>query len=181
MGFHGVKRKYDPKREAIYRARYLSRNPLCIKCKSVPHMNGDAYCYPCSRKSKGLGEPSVRRRKQNLEWCKVCGVRPRLSYHHYCAVCKRDYQNRTRAKKWAERYCNNELKRIETARAYATGLLARGKIKRQACVFCGDPGTQFHHYDYELRTRNFDDVCDPCHVLAHRFLNTLLTICRMRV
>jgi hypothetical protein len=98
-----------------------------------------------------------------------------------CHLCKNEDQNRRRAKKWAERYATDDQKRIETARAYATGLLQRGKIKRGLCVFCGNQGTEFHHYDYERKTRNFDDVCHLCHDEAHAFLKSMLTLPPIRV
>lgn len=159
------------------RKAYLIRNPLCFRCESVPHMKSDVYCYPCSRIIKNKGEPSCRRRKDLNGICPRCLVNPRGT-QPYCPKCKLDYQNEKRAKKWHERYVNNEAKRIETARAYATGLLQRNKIRRGGCVFCGGKGTQFHHYDYELRTRNFEDVCDLCHNHAHIVLKTFVDMFR---
>jgi len=155
--------------ERLNRVQQLLNNPLCCRCKRVPHMNGSAYCYQCTRDMKGLGVPTRKKRKVDTHLCPRCLIRERGD-QPYCPPCKLDYQNETRAKKWAQRYVGNDAKRIETARAFATGLLARGKIRRGPCVFCGDPGIQFHHYDYELRTRNFEDVCCDCHRKAHQFL-----------
>lgn len=146
----------------------LEDHPLCFLCNTRPHMKACRYCYPCEREKKGKGEPKWISRRSGLDKCKVCGIRPRQSYHHYCFECKREYQNRTRAKKWSERYSNNPQGRKMAARAYATGLLQRGKIKRGLCVFCGDQGTEFHHYNYEPRTRSFVDVCVTCHDSLHR-------------
>lgn len=156
--------------EKIEKGKSLLRNPLCSMCHVSPHMDGDRLCYPCSRKSKGRGEPSCRRRKDLGGKCPRCETRYRNEGQPYCPPCKLDYQNEKRAKKWHERYVGNEAKRIETNRGYATNLLARGKIRRGSCVFCGAPGTQFHHYDYERKTRNFEDVCDGCHGKVHSFL-----------
>lgn len=158
------------------RAKTLREHPLCFRCGAVPHASSDYCCNDCQRIVRNKGPRKWTSRRIDLEWCKVCGIRPRLSYHQYCFECKKEYQNRTRAKKWAERYKTDPQRKVETARAYATGLLARGKIKRGPCVFCGDPGEQFHHYDYEPRTRNFDDVCYDCHVAVHKILRILLTI-----
>jgi hypothetical protein len=161
--------------EKAHRAKYLTENPLCCRCKTKSHMNGDNYCTDCKRISKNQPPRKWVSRRTGLEWCKVCGIRERLPYHHYCFLCKRDYQNRTRSKKWAERHPLNSQRQIATARAYATGLLQRHKIKRGPCVFCGDPGQEFHHYDYLPKTRNFEDVCCDCHDAAHKILNLLLT------
>jgi hypothetical protein len=154
----------------------LRENPNCRRCKAAPHAPGDFYCVDCSRIVRHKGPRKWFSRRTGLEWCKICGIRERLPYHHYCHLCKMEYQNRTRAKKWSERYASNDAKRIETARAYATNLLARGKIRRGPCAFCGEQGTQFHHYDYERKTRNFDDVCYECHLAAHKILRILLTM-----
>lgn len=161
------------------RLQFLIQHPLCFRCGINKHMDGDRYCYPCSRIYKNRGEPRFRTRKTGLNWCSKCGIRERVSYHHMCHQCKMEYQNKTRAKRWHDRYKTNPIKQIETARAYATGLLARGKIRRGPCVFCGRQGTQFHHFDYERKTRNFADVCYPCHKKTHRLLNCLLTIRRL--
>ncbi len=157
-------------------SEFLKRSPLCCRCKLNPHTCGDAYCSDCSRIVKKKNPRKWVSRRTGLEWCKICEVRPKLSYHHYCGPCKKDYQDRTRAKKWALRYVGNAQKKIETARAYATGLLRRGKIKRGPCVFCGNRGVQFHHYDYELKTRNFDSVCRHCHIQIHRFLKLVVDL-----
>jgi hypothetical protein len=161
--------------EREHREKRLSENPLCIRCKLNPHAAHDAYCIDCKRILKHRPPRKWVSRRSGLEWCKVCGIRPRLEYHHYCFLCKNEYQNRTRSKKWAERYPLNSQRQIATARAYATGLLARGKIHRGPCVFCGDPGQDFHHYDYLPRTLNFEDVCCECHVAVHKILRLLLT------
>lgn len=165
--------------ELKQRANRLLLNPLCVVCKSRQHMAGDVYCYECSRIKKGRGNPKWESRRTGLEWCKICGQRPRLDYHQYCYLCKREYNTRKLRERRSTLKPTTEERRIFTARSYATGLLQQGKIKRGPCVFCGQQGTQFHHYDYEPRTRNFDDVCFPCHVQAHKFLNLLLTIRRM--
>jgi hypothetical protein len=138
----------------------------------------NTWCRYCESRAKiaRRGPPtSVRRRRGPTNLCPRC-LKSERGSQPYCPQCKLDYQNETRAKKWSDRYANNESRRIETARAYATNLLARGKIRRHACVFCGDMGTQFHHYDYERKTRNFDDVCDLCHAHVHIFLKTLVDI-----
>jgi hypothetical protein len=149
--------------------------------KSKYHKSGlSTYCKDCDRVSHG--RPAKRKwisRRSGLEWCKICGQRPRLSYHQYCHECKMEYQRRTRAKKWSGRHPDPESRRHANARAYATNLLWRGKIKRGPCVFCDGKSRDFHHYDYEDRTMNFDSVCRPCHVTVHQFIKSLLTICRL--
>lgn len=159
----------------------LESNPLCVRCKEKPHMKGDAYCYECSRSVKRKGPPTHKKRKGGFEWCSKCNLRPRLPYHHMCHLCKMEYQNQMRTNEWVKTHPIGGPREISNARQYATGLLHRGKIRRGLCVFCGQPGTQFHHYDYEPRTRNFEDVCAPCHVLAHKFLHFLLTMRLVKV
>ena len=161
------------------RIESLARNPLCCKCKERPHIDGNFYCYACDRKRKGKGAPRWVSRRADLEWCKICEHNPRLPYHQYCAYCKREY-NRKWWEKNVRKHRSARLRKLN-ARAYATGLLQNGKIKRGPCVFCGSPGTAFHHYDYEDRTRNFDDVCRPCHDDVHRFLKRMLTIYKMQI
>jgi len=139
------------------------------------------WCRACESRAKiaRRGPPSsTRRRRGPIHLCPRCLTKERGT-QPYCPKCKLDYQNQTRAKKWAQRYSNNEARRIETARQYATNLLARGKIRRGPCVFCGEHGTQFHHYDYERKTRNFEDTCDRCHSDVHQFLQ--LTVDTMRL
>lgn len=161
--------------ESDQRKRLMAAKPLCRKCRINNHTTCDWLCYPCQRIRRGIGLPKWNRRNSDLEWCKLCGERPSLSYHQYCLPCKNAYQNRTRSKKWRERHPDHLSRLKSNARAYATGLLATGKIKRGPCVFCGKPGRDFHHYDYEPRTRNFEDVCVRCHVYAHQFIKFLLT------
>lgn len=158
------------------KARKLGKNPLCFVCNERPHMKGSRNCYPCDRMKTGKGEKRWVSRKVGLEWCKVCELRPRLPYHHWCLICRNEYQRNNRSKKWSERYATKPERKIVVARAYANGLLQRGKIKRGPCVFCEIQSTEFHHYDYIPRTRNFDDVCSPCHDDVHRFLRIMLTI-----
>lgn len=167
--------------EKIKQASKHTRNPLCSGCKSVPHMNGNAYCYSCDRKRKGRGNPKWISRRTGLEWCKICERNPSLSYHQYCHDCKIEYERKRRYQAWRRRQADPDKRRKQNARQYATNLLQRGKIRRGPCVFCGNPGTAFHHYDYEDRTRNFDDVCRPCHDTAHKFLKIMLTIHRTRI
>lgn len=164
--------------EKSARINFLETHPMCATCGKKPHINGNYYCYECDRKRKGKGPPKWSSRRTGLEWCKVCEQRPRLPYHQYCHLCKMEYQNRNRAKKWRERYSNDEDRRREVVRHYATNLLKRGKIKRGPCVFCGRPGEHFHHFDYDRKTMNFVDVCIPCHVGIHQILEAVLTLSR---
>lgn len=159
--------------ESLARIQRLNRSPICKKCAINPHPLGDYYCTDCARKVKRWPQKKWVSRRTGLEWCKVCGIRERLSYHHYCHLCKQAYQRNYLLKK-PRRTSKNRRKM--NARQYATNLLRRGKIKRGPCVFCGKQGTEFHHFDYEDRTRNFVDVCVPCHDDAHRLIKILLTI-----
>lgn len=159
----------------ITRKERLASHPLCYHCKYRPHTPGNWWCTEC-RRERRHGPKKWHSRRTGLEWCKVCGSNPRLPYHHYCAKCKIDYQNRTRLKKWRERHPDWQSREHANARAYATGLLARGKIKRGQCAYCDKPGTEFHHYDYHRRTRNFEDVCYCCHVKVHRVLKIMFAL-----
>jgi hypothetical protein len=79
-----------------------------------------------------------------------------------------EYQRQHRATTWAGRHPNWQSRRKANARAYATGLLAHGKIKRGPCLRCGIQSETFHHLDYEDRTTNFQHLCWPCHLIAER-------------
>lgn len=157
--------------ELSARRKYLADHPLCFKCAKAPHPKGDRYCKDCVREVKRLKPRAWISRRQNLEWCKICEVRPRLPYHQYCHECKMEYQRRQRLNR---RPLVPEERRKNNARRYATNLLQRGKIQRGRCVFCGGNGTEFHHYDYEDKTRNFEDVCVLCHDDAHRLIKILV-------
>jgi hypothetical protein len=78
---------------------------------------------------------------------------------------------------WATK--SPDQKRIAVVRKYAHTLLMAGEVERTDCVFCGAPDTEFHHYDYEDRTRNFESACGSCHGGIHEFLGSLLTIMKM--
>lgn len=153
--------------------------PMCFRCGLVPHAPKSEYYADCLRILQNKPPRKWVSRRTGLEWCKICESKPKLPYHQYCADCRREYDNLTRFKNRRKKYANSK-RRIFTARAYATGLLQRGKIKRGPCVFCGCPGVDFHHYDYLPRTRNFDSVCEQCHVDIHRFLKILLTLMRSK-
>lgn len=171
--------------ERKHREERLKRIKECCRCKSSPHMNGDAYCYKCSREVKRRPEPRWKKRNSDLELCPKCGYWMRDLPNAYCKPCKQEWQNKHRRKMWRQkllaRQIDPEERRRYNANAYAVNLLYRGKIKRGPCVFCGNPGTQFHHYDYEDRTRNFEDVCYGCHLRVHRFLGIMLTVHRMQM
>jgi hypothetical protein len=159
----------------------LAKNPLCYRCKKNPHMPNTSECYECSRKRRDLPPRRWVKRKTDLEWCPKCGLRPRVEKQAYCALCKLEYQKALRTKRWRDKHPIGGPRQTSNARQYATGLLYRGKIRRGPCVFCGDPGQEFHHYDYLPKTRNFEDVCCDCHDAAHKILKLLLTIWTGRV
>ncbi len=144
---------------------------ICTKCGVNVSLPYHQYCKPCKRISQGRTPERVRNESPAPGICPKCGIRPKLEYHNWCQVCK----NESTAKWFREnpRYTPTQ---IASARHYAFYLLKSGKITRGPCVFCGDPGVEFHHYDYEPRTLNFDDVCIKCHDDAHRFLKTMLTL-----
>jgi hypothetical protein len=75
-----------------------------------------------------------------------------------------EYQRQHRETTWRGRHPNWESRRKANARAYATGLLARGKIKRGPCEWCGKQSVSFHHLDYNDRTINFKHLCKECHL-----------------
>lgn len=166
--------------EISHRNQQLENNPMCIRCWISPHIKGNAYCAHCDRIMHS--KPPRKRvvRTKGVEWCKICEQLPRQIPHSYCAPCRREYALITRKKKWAERYHTDPMKQRQTARQYATGLLARGKIKRGLCVWCGNKGTDFHHWDYLPKTRNFEDVCRLCHVELHAVIEILLTLIKAR-
>jgi len=137
---------------------------VCNFTKSSHTKSGlSCYCKKCDRDRKNLPPRKWISRRDGLEWCKICEKNPRLPYHQYCHDCKMEYQRQTRATKWRERHPDWKARRKSNARAYATGLLQRGKIKRGPCEVCGKPSEHFHHLDYEDRTMNFQHLCRACH------------------
>jgi hypothetical protein len=160
----------------------LANNPLCSKCKLRPHESGSGWCSQCNRVSKGKPpEPRWKQRKApSPEICPACGIRPKCSDHGYCRECRRKA-----VRDWCRRKSGNPLKvpvlAKKTNRHYVNMLLARGKMRRGPCVFCGDPGQELHHYDYLPRTRNVDSMCKECHRAVHKILKLLLTASRYGV
>ena len=63
---------------------------------------------------------------------------------------------------------NRYPEKIE-ARQKAYSALRNGSIKRQDCIICGDPHTEFHHEDY---SKPFDviHVCRRHHIILDRCL-----------
>lgn len=159
------------------REKRLAANPLCIKCRTVPHMPNTPYCDNCLRELSGLPPAKFKRDKTNKTLCSRCRVNPRLPYHRYCQECKNESTVKWSKEKGGWRNMTPEQRQMAVARKYTHTLLLAGKIQRGPCVFCGKPGVQFHHFDYLRMTRNFVDVCKTCHCDAHRLLNILLTIC----
>lgn len=167
----------DCRRSAM--AERLASNPTCSKCGERPHQPKHPYCYECQRDSKGYTKPPKFRRDSNNELCSRCKESPRARGKNYCTKCANEYMRNwlsERGGSWAVK--TPEQRRLATVRHYAHWLVSSGKVSRTLCVFCGAPGNEFHHYDYEPRTRNFESVCTQCQGDAHRFLNSVLTIMR---
>lgn len=148
----------------------LAKNPLCSKCGIKPHTSTHAYCYDCARIAMGdPPEPKFRRDVTNKTMCSKCKVKPRATGKNYCRDCSNAYNRNwiyENGGSWGVK--SKEEKEKSVARHYASWLLKSGKIKRGKCAFCDQPGTEFHHFDYEPRTLNFVDICYRCHVDAHR-------------
>lgn len=159
----------------------LAKNSLCAKCGIQPHTESHHYCYDCAREARGQSaRPRYTRDSSNTTMCSKCKVNPRLSYHNYCWKCKNEDSSAWRKSKggWKNLY-TEDYRKAATARRYALWLLETGKIERGPCIFCGAPGTEFHHFDYLPKTRNFADVCESCHVDAHRFLKSMKSMMLM--
>lgn len=158
-------------------------HPICSRCNEKPHLENRAYCYECDRIVKGRSvTPKFHRDGSNTDKCCKCKVNPRRKGGKYCVSCANKYMSTWLAANggsWKTK--NPDQKRIATVRKYAYTLLLAGKVQRGPCVFCGAPETQFHHYDYEPRTLNFESACYPCHVEIHRFLNSMLTLMQNKV
>lgn len=152
------------------RILWLSNNPLCSRCKSEPHMPKNAYCFRCDRIKKNRSEiPKFKRRTDRRDLCCKCNERPRLKYHRYCKECKN--KSTTDSIKRRGGYfalITPERRRKQTSRHYVNTQLARGKIKRGPCVYCGKPSVEFHHLDYDDQTMNTQDVCHDHHVIVER-------------
>ncbi len=165
--------------ERAQRDERLITEPMCCRCGFSKHMPRSMYCQDCDRIVCNKGPRKWVKRTTGLEYCKICEQRPRQAPQAYCAFCKNELSKTERSKKAIKRYRESKRQR-ETARSYATGLLQRGKIKRGLCVYCGDKGTDFHHWDYLPKTRNFEDICQLCHVQLHVLLDILLALIKGR-
>lgn len=157
------------------RLTWLLNNPLCSKCKSRPHMNGNGWCWQCEdEKRRTKPKKFVRRpNSPNPDLCPVCGIRPHPEYHAWCLECigeNRRERTRLRLDSRPERL------RKSTARHYVNTLIKRGKFRLVECSLCGGTATEFHHFDYKDRTINGIPVCHSCHVLVERAKRKLLAI-----
>jgi len=83
--------------------------------------------------------------------------------HSYCKTCFAEYSRRTRPK---HRDLPPDQKARANARSKAHTYLARGKLRRSACVDCGDPASQMHHEDYS-QPLQVTWLCRPCHKERH--------------
>lgn len=166
--------------EKASRRQHLQENPMCCRCWISPHTPKGLYCLECDLIMHKRPPRKWIRRKTGLEWCKICEQLPAEENHQYCTGCRKEYTARMRKKKYIERYHTPSMRQRDTARHYATGLLQRKKIKRGLCVYCGDKATDFHHWDYLPKTRNFEDVCRMCHVQLHAVIEILLTLIKAR-
>jgi len=153
---------------------------LCPKCKTNPKAS-NGYCVPCNKAYKDARRTTPkkfnRRVSINDGICPRCRSKPKSDKRGYCDEC-----HNAATREWASRKggywkaIGDEGRKRAVARKYLHNKLVRGHIKRGPCAFCGNPSTQFHHYDYEPKTMNYDDVCDSCHGEIHRFLKTMKNI-----
>ena len=133
-------------------------------------------------KGKGWVHLPVNRRHRGVRICPECRVRERVGKQAYCHPCKiaknKTYNGKKRIRRGYVRPKRSIFKIKQTRRQYATNLLRRGKVERGPCVFCGGKSRDFHHFDYERCTTNFESVCRPCHAKCHTFLRTGFKILR---
>ncbi len=156
----------------------LAANPKCSKCGVKPHQPTHPYCYDCLVEAMGY-TPKFRRDSKN-KLCSRCKVNPRAQGKNYCSECANRYLSEYYAARGGQwKNMTAEQRRKHKVRHFANWLVEKGEVERGPCVFCGAPSTQFHHYDYEDRTRNFDPVCDQCHLDCHEFLDSMLTMMKM--
>lgn len=151
----------------------LASNPMCRRCKTVPHTETHVYCYECHRIMRGQKpEAKFRRDSENKTMCSRCRVEPRAENHRYCRQCHIDY-----TKEWLKREgaLQTEALRKRKVRQVVQKRAQRGKLKRKPCEICGSTKSQFHHLDYKDRTTNIQHVCRPCHVRLEEQKRKLLT------
>ena len=159
----------------------LARHVFCSKCRTRPHRIGNSWCDHCRRISEGKGPKKfIRRPSINDGICPRCRTRPKMIKYGYCLICTRAAVRERSAKKRGIPLSPLVLAK-KTTRHYVNTLFQRGKLRRGPCVYCGDPGQEFHHWDYLPRTLNIDDVCKECHVALHKILRLLLTAYRRMV
>lgn len=159
------------------REKRFKEKPLCIKCKVEPHPPGSSYCRLCSRIMCGeTPEPKFRRDPNNKDKCSKCKVEPRAKGKNYCKACANAYMAqwvKDHGGVWESK--TPEQKNKAVVRQYAHFLLQSGKIERGPCQVCGSPDTEFHHLNYNPRTRDVIDLCEFHHCEVERLKKNGLT------
>jgi hypothetical protein len=148
----------------------IQPTPVCSKCKANPvRGKGQRYCKACHldwyhRKKRGETKELV---PVVCDYCGATGIRnlckfcfdsyTRDKYHRRYADTE---ANQDRRRKRSERSLahyydvvrnDSEAMQKRQARQKARDELRAGRIKRQPCSICGEPG-QMHHPDYNQPT-----------------------------
>lgn len=98
--------------------------------------------------------------------CK-CG-KPSRKGGRYCKECHAAYMRNNRPK-------HSELPDVArqkaNARSYLNVYIRRGKIKKQPCLFCGNPEAEAHHHDYS-KPLEVTWLCREHHLINHEVYKT---------
>lgn len=85
----------------------MASDPMCVRCKTVPHTPKSYYCTDCSRavQKKPSRKWISRRGKIKRKPCVFCGA-PGVAFHHY------DYLPKTRNFEDVCRACHDDAHRF---------------------------------------------------------------------
>lgn len=159
------------------RSAKLDANPLCIKCGVEPHTPKNAYCRICARIMAGENPvPKFRRDITNKDKCSKCKVEPRAKGKNYCRACANEYMsNWTSARGGSWKSKTPQQKERAIVRQYAHSLVKSGKLERGPCRVCGNLNTEFHHLNYNPRTKDVIDLCALHHDEVEKLKKSGLT------
>lgn len=102
-------------------------------------------------------------RKKIIHYLCKCGQPVRSPSSGYCRNCGNAYQTANR-KRHSE--LTPESRARANARSYLNVYIRRGKIKKQPCLFCGNPEAEAHHHDYS-KPLEVTWLCKEHHLLNH--------------
>lgn len=106
----------------------------------------------------------MRKYKQHQKgFCQKCGKVNERNCHRWCIGCHNEYM-----REWRKLHpLNEEQRKKDRCRSYASVYLRRGKLKKEKCLVCGSENSQMHHKNYN-EPLNIVWLCRSCHLKVHK-------------